>query len=118
MLGGAACPLWTRVTARIRQLLQTAKAVVDRGLRKLHPPRQLAQVQLRMLAPPAGHLAQRRRKPLQTTAALEPFDRGRLAETGSRSEEHTSELQSHLNLVFRLLLQKKNPTSRHQPPPP
>src|SRR5260370_37443722 len=27
---------------------------------------------------------------------------------GSRSEEHTSELQSHLNLVCRLLLEKKN----------
>src|SRR5260370_24027560 len=25
-----------------------------------------------------------------------------------RSEEHTSELQSHLNLVYRLLLEKKN----------
>src|SRR5260370_7473455 len=34
-----------------------------------------------------------------------------------RSEEHTSELQSHLNLVCRLLLQKKkNPI--HQPPRP
>src|SRR5260370_15647436 len=30
-----------------------------------------------------------------------------------RSEEHTSELQSHLNLVCRLLLEKKKPT----PPP-
>src|SRR5260370_13079159 len=28
-----------------------------------------------------------------------------------RSEEHTSELQSHLNLVCRLLLEKKNPAS-------
>src|SRR5260370_24712756 len=28
-----------------------------------------------------------------------------------RSEEHTSELQSHLNLVCRLLLEKKKPTS-------
>src|SRR5260370_29451727 len=28
----------------------------------------------------------------------------------SRSEEHTSELQSHLNLVCRLLLEKKKPT--------
>src|SRR5260370_32446940 len=28
--------------------------------------------------------------------------------TFSRSEEHTSELQSHLNLVCRLLLEKKN----------
>src|SRR5260370_14461607 len=27
--------------------------------------------------------------------------------TSSRSEEHTSELQSHLNLVCRLLLEKK-----------
>src|SRR5438477_3450216 len=28
---------------------------------------------------------------------------------GNRSEEHTSELQSHVNLVCRLLLEKKNP---------
>src|SRR5260370_29108168 len=28
--------------------------------------------------------------------------------SSSRSEEHTSELQSHLNLVCRLLLEKKN----------
>src|SRR5260370_11292935 len=28
-------------------------------------------------------------------------------QTASRSEEHTSELQSHLNLVCRLLLEKK-----------
>src|SRR4051812_49819935 len=30
------------------------------------------------------------------------------AKTGTRSEEHTSELQSHVNLVCRLLLEKKN----------
>src|SRR5207237_593274 len=30
-----------------------------------------------------------------------------------RSEEHTSELQSHLNLVCRLLLEKKNNTRTH-----
>src|SRR5260370_32196480 len=30
---------------------------------------------------------------------------------GGRSEEHTSELQSHLNLVCRLLLEKKKNTS-------
>src|SRR5207237_5442168 len=29
-----------------------------------------------------------------------------------RSEEHTSELQSHLNLVCRLLLEKKNKTGK------
>src|SRR5260370_13367599 len=31
-----------------------------------------------------------------------------IAGFGERSEEHTSELQSHLNLVCRLLLEKKN----------
>src|SRR5260370_23246192 len=31
----------------------------------------------------------------------------------SRSEEHTSELQSHLNLVCRLLLEKKNTNFAH-----
>src|SRR2546422_816587 len=31
-----------------------------------------------------------------------------VASTGSRSEEHTSELQSRLHLVCRLLLEKKN----------
>src|SRR3954465_1906082 len=31
-----------------------------------------------------------------------------------RSEEHTSELQSHDNLVCRLLLEKKNPTARRR----
>src|SRR5260370_41030931 len=30
---------------------------------------------------------------------------------GERSEEHTSELQSHLNLVCRLLLEKKKKTT-------
>src|SRR5260370_25876459 len=32
--------------------------------------------------------------------------------TAIRSEEHTSELQSHLNLVCRLLLEKKKPHQR------
>src|SRR5260370_28195803 len=31
-----------------------------------------------------------------------------------RSEEHTSELQSHLNLVCRLLLEKKKKTKKHE----
>src|SRR5260370_32136120 len=35
---------------------------------------------------------------------------GFLGYTKSRSEEHTSELQSHLNLVCRLLLEKKKCT--------
>src|SRR5260370_7903717 len=36
----------------------------------------------------------------------------------ARSEEHTSELQSHLNLVCRLLLEKKKPPNTPPSPPP
>src|SRR5438477_8760378 len=35
------------------------------------------------------------------------FKHGARAENPARSEEHTSELQSHVNLVCRLLLEKK-----------
>src|SRR5260370_42575803 len=43
-----------------------------------------------------------------TAFAAAPGSRKRRAATNSRrSEEHTSELQSHLNLVCRLLLEKK-----------
>src|SRR2546422_8530442 len=35
---------------------------------------------------------------------------------GDRSEEHTSELQSRLHLVCRLLLEKKKNYARHPPP--
>src|SRR5260370_5895339 len=50
---------------------------------------------------------------------LTPQVRGRVEAT--RSEEHTSELQSHLNLVCRLLLEKKKiytrpPAARQSPP--
>src|SRR6267142_4788875 len=41
-----------------------------------------------------------------------PEDRARLA---ARSEEHTSELQSHVNLVCRLLLEKKKNFNNNQP---
>src|SRR5207237_10917658 len=40
---------------------------------------------------------------MKTTCCLA----SRPAESPARSEEHTSELQSHLNLVCRLLLEKK-----------
>src|SRR5690242_21060965 len=35
--------------------------------------------------------------------------------TARRSEEHTSELQSHVNLVCRLLLEKKKKTKKKKP---
>src|SRR5260370_9267689 len=41
---------------------------------------------------------------------LGPHDGRNMSTTAFRSEEHTSELQSHLNLVCRLLLEKKKET--------
>src|SRR5437773_9192129 len=43
----------------------------------------------------------------QAEQGREPVDAVLAASTGSRSEEHTSELQSHHDLVCRLLLEKK-----------
>src|SRR5438876_6782938 len=40
---------------------------------------------------------------------LEPYERGATAAGPARSEEHTSELQSPVHLVCRLLLEKKKP---------
>src|SRR5690606_41728564 len=65
--------------------------------------------------------------PLQSPSAVWPpnwtmtpsgFSFSRTAQTssrvsGSRSEEHTSELQSRENLVCRLLLEKKNKHNKH-----
>src|SRR2546430_15173853 len=44
--------------------------------------------------------------------------RRRQRRADSRSEEHTSELQSQSNLVCRLLLEKKKPFNTHAPPLP
>src|SRR5260370_14814148 len=43
----------------------------------------------------------------EVVAGLTKSFRVRLTSSRLRSEEHTSELQSHLNLVCRLLLEKK-----------
>src|SRR5207247_3245928 len=45
---------------------------------------------------------------LKTQLLKEGHTRHLLAETDLRSEEHTSELQSRVDLVCRLLLEKKN----------
>src|SRR5260370_20039276 len=42
-----------------------------------------------------------------TASTFQPRLRASVVAAGRRSEEHTSELQSHLNLVCRLLLEKK-----------
>src|SRR5205085_4935292 len=51
--------------------------------------------------------------PLNSSSALEIVSSGtgRAIRAQSRSEEHTSELQSQSNLVCRLLLEKKKPNS-------
>src|SRR5260370_17776871 len=58
------------------------------------------------------------------TCAQALYPTSSLSSSVSRSEEHTSELQSHLNLVCRLLLEKKNKhielrsQTRHHSPRP
>src|SRR5260370_39415165 len=50
--------------------------------------------------------------PQQNTPRYAAAHRGSGMALTTRSEEHTSELQSHLNLVCRLLLEKKKKKSR------
>src|SRR5690242_21522991 len=54
----------------------------------------------------ADHRRRRGRRDLRRRAG--PARQRRRLARGLRSEEHTSELQSHVNLVCRLLLEKKN----------
>src|SRR5260370_3205454 len=56
------------------------------------------------------------RPPKVALFVVVPAKAGTHGRPGYRSEEHTSELQSHLNLVCRLLLEKKKePTTTTQP---
>src|SRR5260370_26825291 len=48
-----------------------------------------------------------RRPRLGSELAARPLGMAHVSHAERRSEEHTSELQSHLNLVCRLLLEKK-----------
>src|SRR4051812_49474553 len=57
--------------------------------------------------------AQRDARPLALVHHLGDLRVGRHAEQCERSEEHTSELQSHVNLVCRLLLEKKKKQTRY-----
>src|SRR5260370_25074904 len=56
---------------------------------------------------------------LRVERFVESGDPSRFDETldAERSEEHTSELQSHLNLVCRLLLEKKKTSKRSDTKP-
>src|SRR5260370_29355358 len=58
VLGGAPHGFRSAMIAiGLRELLEAAQAVVDRRLGQLHPARQLAQVQVRVLGSPAPPLA-------------------------------------------------------------
>src|SRR5256885_10233960 len=65
-------------------------------------------------APSATSAGIRIRKPMRRPLALIPLPVRTQPEGGTRSEEHTSELQSPCNLVCRLLLEKKKKTE-HAP---
>src|SRR5260370_17609361 len=54
-----------------------------------------------------ARLAAARGVDMPVTDAVNAVLAGKLTPAAARSEEHTSELQSHLNLVCRLLLEKK-----------
>src|SRR5260370_30252685 len=81
------------------------------------PPRSTLFPYTTLFRSPAGH-EEPFAQPVYAGALPEGIDCERCHGPGSRhlsrSEEHTSELQSHLNLVCRLLLEKKNsiPTCR------
>src|SRR5438128_11340267 len=81
MLGGATCALWRMLRGHVvGDLLESPQAVIDRRLGELHPPRQLAEVELRVGAAPAGHLPQRSRQGVELADRLEPLDGGRLTQ--------------------------------------
>src|SRR2546429_4026608 len=69
--------------------------------------------------PDSGETAARLQRLHQIVRALKPFVGGLRhhlfddLERGARSEEHTSELQSRLHLVCRLLLEKKKRRQLH-----
>src|SRR5688572_32107578 len=70
----------------------------------------------RKRAPLMAAAGQLRSRPAVGPAARStPARRSPSTRPPSRSEEHTSELQSQSNLVFRLLLEKKNQILHHSP---
>src|SRR5690242_21588744 len=74
---------------------------------------------LRQLALRHAHRMPARLPPRHRGAPHEPLDALRHGGVrSSRSEEHTSELQSHVNLVCRLLLEKKKYNITPTPPHP
>src|SRR5438132_10282666 len=80
-----------------------------RSVRTIPPRNIITLISRRMKAAASCSSAYRnaRRKGRFTTAATASFSRPVATSVKHRSEEHTSELQSHSDLVCRLLLEKK-----------
>src|SRR5690242_15244489 len=99
------------VTGRPWQALRTPARTLPRLNGSLAPER-LVTVRLAVSIvvkrrPHSGHW-RRRRMELPSSVVRESMTRESVCrQNGQRSEEHTSELQSHVNLVCRLLLEKK-----------
>src|SRR5690348_11213969 len=81
MLGGAALGAGRVHLARASgYLLQPSQPVIHGGLGKLHPTGELAQVQLRVLAPPARHLLKGGGQRREHAARFQRVDGRRLPE--------------------------------------
>src|SRR5207237_10352571 len=79
----------------------------DLDAAKLRDPQKSPKSRWGRAARPPGHFARKEMRTGPETAAANCAPK--------RSEEHTSELQSHLNLVCRLLLEKKKPVHHNRP---
>src|SRR2546422_6304438 len=70
--------------------------------------------QLRTATGEMAELAERAAQLGEEIRTVADRHRGDVAAAGTRSEEHTSELQSRLHLVCRLLLEKKKRNKNHE----
>src|SRR5690242_21063829 len=87
-------------------LFRSAEKILDAGSLSV---RETARV--RLYAGSALNLLKRGREAIKTLTVAQRLA-GELGDDPLRSEEHTSELQSHVNLVCRLLLEKKKKKKR------
>src|SRR5260370_3633127 len=97
----------TRVPVDVFRSVPESRAMLLEAMQEIQRISKALGIQLR---PEASEISISRLDALpagSTTSMHRDIVEGRPSEHRSRSEEHTSELQSHLNLVCRLLLEKK-----------
>src|SRR5260370_10667416 len=85
----------------------TDPSCLTKGISRPQPASATGDTLIQGPCPPKASSKRRKSEP---SSILPPTGRSTcLTFSPNRSEEHTSELQSHLNLVCRLLLEKKKP---------